>query len=134
VQIYFGKRTFEAQGLFFDKDGTLVDLHHQYSTRMDKRTEKILARYPQEDGFRRDLARAVGYDMDSRKIGPGGPLAVATRDQTFKIVVDFLSQQGLPLKRAETGEGRTDPAHGGGVCSPTILERQRSFHRLPHER
>ena len=102
MQIYFGKQPFEAQGLFFDKDGTLVDLHHQYSTLMDKRAEKILARYPQEDGFRRALTQAVGYDVDCRKIAPGGPLAVATREQTLKIVVGFLSQQGLPLERAES--------------------------------
>ncbi len=101
LQIYFGTRPFETQGLFFDKDGTLVDLHHQYSTLMDKRLEKILARYPQEEGFRRALGRAVGYDVDRRTIGPGGPLAVATREQTLKIVTDFLSQQGLPFGKAE---------------------------------
>ena len=101
LQIYFGTRLFETQGLFFDKDGTLVDLHHQYSTLMDKRVEKILARYPQEEGFRRALSRAVGYDVDCRTIAPGGPLAVATREQTLKIVTDFLSQQGLPFEKAE---------------------------------
>ena len=102
MQIFFGKQPFEAEGLFFDKDGTLVDLHHQYSTLMDKRLEKILARYPQEDGFRRALCRAVGYDVDCRTIAPGGPLAVATREQTLKVVADFLSQHGLPLERAES--------------------------------
>jgi phosphoglycolate phosphatase len=101
LRIYFGTRLFEAQGLFFDKDGTLVDLHHQYSTLMDKRLEKILAHHPQDDRFRRALSRAVGYDVDYRTIAPGGPLAVATREQTLKIVADFLSQQGLPLERAE---------------------------------
>jgi phosphoglycolate phosphatase len=101
LRIYFGTRLFEAQGLFFDKDGTLVDLHHQYSTLMDKRMEKILARHPQDDGFRRALSRAVGYDVDSRTIAPGGPLAVATREQTLKIVTDFLVQRGLPLASAE---------------------------------
>lgn len=102
LQIYFGTRPYETQGLFFDKDGTLVDLHHQYSTLMDKRVEKILARYPQEDGFRRALSRAVGYDVDCRTIAPGGPLAVATRDQTLRVAADFLSQQGLPLEQAES--------------------------------
>jgi phosphoglycolate phosphatase len=101
LRIYFGTRHFEAQGLFFDKDGTLVDLHHQYSTLMDKRLEKILARHPQDDEFQRALSRAVGYDVDYRTIAPGGSLAVATREQTLRIVTDFLAQQGLPLERAE---------------------------------
>lgn len=102
MQIYFGTQVFEAQGLFFDKDGTLVDLHHQYSTLMDKRAEKILAHLSQgKEGFRRALGRAVGYDVDFRKIAPGGPLAVATREQTLQIVIHFLSQQGFPLEKAE---------------------------------
>jgi phosphoglycolate phosphatase-like HAD superfamily hydrolase len=41
LEVYFGIRPFEAYGLFFDKDGTLVDLHHQSSTLMDKRVEKF---------------------------------------------------------------------------------------------
>jgi phosphoglycolate phosphatase len=101
VQIYFGSRPFVTRGLFFDKDGTLVDLHHQYSTLMDKRVEKILSRYPQEDAFRHALCRAVGYDAERRTIAPGGPLAVATREQTLKIVTDFLAGQGLPGETAE---------------------------------
>jgi phosphoglycolate phosphatase len=101
VQMYFGSRPFAARGLFFDKDGTLVDLHHQYSTLMDKRAEKILSRYPREDGFRRALCRAVGYDPESRTIAHGGPLAVATREQTLKIVSDFLAGQGLAGEKAE---------------------------------
>jgi phosphoglycolate phosphatase len=68
---------------------------------MEKRMEKILVRFPQEDGFRRALGRAVGYDVDARRIAPGGPLAVATREQTQKIVIDFLSRQGIPQERAE---------------------------------
>jgi HAD superfamily hydrolase (TIGR01549 family) len=102
LQIYFGKTLFDAQGLFFDKDGTLVDLHHQYSTLMDKRIEKILARFPQEDGFRLALTRAVGYNCDERTIAPGGPLAVATREQTLNIIADFLSQRGLSLEQAKS--------------------------------
>jgi HAD superfamily hydrolase (TIGR01549 family) len=102
LQVCFGTQPFEAGGIFFDKDGTLVDLHHQYSTLMDKRVEKILAHHPEEkEGFRRALSRAVGYDLDSRTIAPGGPLAVATREQTLRIVIHFLAQQGFPLGEAE---------------------------------
>jgi phosphoglycolate phosphatase len=101
LRVSFGTRPFEAQGIFFDKDGTLVDLHHQYSTLMDKRLEKIEACHPQDGGLRRALSRAVGYDADSRTIAPDGPLAVATREQTILIVAVFLSRQGLPLERAE---------------------------------
>ncbi|MBP1720243.1 MAG: putative phosphoglycolate phosphatase [Deltaproteobacteria bacterium] len=101
MKIFFGSRLFETRGLFFDKDGTLVDLHHQYSTLMDKRAEKILIRYPQEGGFRRALCRAVGYDPESRTIAHGGPLAVATREQTLEIVSNFLAGQGLSGEKAE---------------------------------
>ncbi|MGA2958183.1 MAG: HAD family hydrolase [Thermodesulfobacteriota bacterium] len=102
LRIYFGTRLFEAQGLFFDKDGTLVDLHHQYSTLMDKRVEKILDHHPgKKEEVRSALCRAVGYDPHSRTIAPSGPLAVATREQTLKIVIHFLSQQGFPLGEGE---------------------------------
>jgi phosphoglycolate phosphatase len=102
LQVNFGTRLFETQGVFFDKDGTLVDLHHQYSTLMDRRVEKILAHHPKEkEGLRGALCRAVGYDPDSRTIAPGGPLAVATREQTLKVVAHFLSQQGISLEKAE---------------------------------
>ena len=43
----------------------------------------------------------MGYDPESRTIAPGGPLAVATREQTLKIVSDFLVGQGLSGEKAE---------------------------------
>ncbi len=102
MRIFFDSVAFEARALFFDKDGTLVDLHHQYATLMDKRVEKILARYPKEgEELRRGLCRAVGYDPDSRKIAPIGPLAVTTREQTLQVVADFLLQRSVPLERAK---------------------------------
>ncbi len=101
VRVFFNSFAFEAEALFFDKDGTLVDLHHQYATLMDKRVEKILACYPEGgEEFCKGLCRAVGYDADSRKIAPLGPLAVATREQTLHVVSDFLFQQGIPPEKA----------------------------------
>jgi len=101
LQIYFGTRLFNAQGLFFDKDGTLVDFHHQYASLMGKRTDLILSHWRENaDSLRKALGRAVGYDLKTGMISPTGPLAVKTRKETIEICAAVLSQHGMPWEEA----------------------------------
>jgi phosphoglycolate phosphatase len=101
LQVSFGSRTFEASGLFFDKDGTLVDFHHQYATLMEKRCELMLS-HCEGDGeiLRKAIGLAVGYDPETREISPFGPLAIGTRSETISAVAEVLTQYGMPREKA----------------------------------
>ena len=89
-----GSRRVETSGIFFDKDGTLVDLQHQYGRLMDRRLSCILSRLGQgHDSIRGQIAGAVGYDPATRKVHPSGLLARSTRTETMGIIARVIEGQ-----------------------------------------
>lgn len=88
-------RRFEASGIFFDKDGTLVDLQHQYGQLMDRRLSCILSRLEKKrDLIEGQIAGAVGYDPVTRRVHPSGLLARSTKTETMGIIARVIEGQG----------------------------------------
>jgi len=97
-----GSRKVGASAIFFDKDGTLVDLQYQFSQLMEGRLRFILP-HLKGDGrsIQKKIAEAVGYDPGTGKVHPNGALGHSTRAQTMGIVSGVLEKNGYELKDAK---------------------------------
>lgn len=92
----------EAAGIFFDKDGTLVDLQYQFSQLMEGRLRFIRPRLNGDGRFIEEkIAAAVGYDPGTGKVHPNGALGRSTRAQTMGVVIRVLEKQGYDQDNAE---------------------------------
>jgi len=95
VILSIGSRRVEASGIFFDKDGTLVDLQHQYGQLMDRRLSCIRKRLGQEPhAVLAQISRAIGYDPGTRRVDPAGLLAQSSRVRTMGIVSGVIEGRG----------------------------------------
>ena len=102
MRMCFDSWEFEGKALFFDKDGTLTDLRHQYSTLMEKRLDRLLALCPVDKaGIRRAIGLAVGYDEETKILSAAGPLATGTREETMAAAAKMFCDRGMPLNGAQ---------------------------------
>ncbi len=102
LMLSIASQRIEASGIFFDKDGTLVDLQHQFSRLMEGRLRYILPRLNGDGRSTQEkIAEAVGYDPVTGKVHPNGALGRSTRAQTMGVVVRALEKQGYGRDRAE---------------------------------
>ncbi len=102
-QVCIGSQIFEADGLFFDKDGPLVDFRYQYTKLMDKRIELILAKFSKNKlKLHRAICRSIGYDARAGLIDPHSPFSMATRGETLTIVAHALYRHGVPWDQASS--------------------------------
>ncbi|MBW1943910.1 MAG: HAD family hydrolase [Deltaproteobacteria bacterium] len=112
LMLSISSRKVEASGIFFDKDGTLVDLQYQFSQLMEGRLRFILPRL-KGDGrsIQGEIATAVGYDPGTGKVHPNGALGHSTRAETMGIVSGVLEKQGYERDSAqEIARGAFDEA------------------------
>ena len=112
LTLSIGSQKVETSGVFFDKDGTLVDLQYQFSQLMEGRLRFILPRL-KGDGrsIQGEIAAAVGYDPVTRKVHPNGALGRSTRAQTMGIVSSVLEKHGYERDSAqEIARGAFDEA------------------------
>ena len=57
-------RVFDAKVVVFDKDGTLIDFHTIWGSRMVSAAESILSACKGGDDLRDRLFRTVGYSLE----------------------------------------------------------------------
>ena len=101
MRVLFDSWEFEGAALFFDKDGTLTDLRHQYINLMEKRLERLSVISPFDRvEIRRAIGLAAGYDEKTKTISPAGPLATGTRTETVAAAAKALSKHGMAMDKA----------------------------------
>ena len=101
VRVLFDSWEFEGAALFFDKDGTLTDLRHQYINLMEKRLERLSVISPFDKAeTRRAIGLAGGYDKKTKTISPVGLLATGTRTETVAAAAKALAEQGMAMDKA----------------------------------
>ena len=93
-----GKPLLRDPKLFlFDKDGTLIDVHHYWASMVRIRADFIVRAWGREAGDSTDLAetmiRCMGVGDDGRMM-PEGPVGVKPRPFIVRLVADELSQRG----------------------------------------
>lgn len=97
-----GGKTFEADLVVFDKDGTLVDFDVLWSSKMRRAIDQLAAetRLPPDATDR--LLRLIGVDPATRTVIAESPLAVTTLAKLGVVATVGLHQAGFAWHAAES--------------------------------
>ncbi|MGD9048645.1 MAG: HAD family hydrolase [Anaerolineae bacterium] len=96
----FGGRSFDADLVAFDKDGTLIEFEVMWGRLTITWVEHLVAETG-DKGLRQELYRSLGYDPQRQRTLPRSPLAIATTHQLQTIAAVTLYRQGVPWPEAE---------------------------------
>jgi len=87
---------------FFDKDGTLIDVHTYWIKMTRLRVALVLKALNSDDGvLRGKLENNLGVNHRKNKIKKNGPTAVKTRPFNAGIVLGTVKSMGLEISLAE---------------------------------
>jgi len=79
--------------MMFDKDGTIIDIHHYWSSMIRMRAEKIVQKYflRSEDrlSIKNSLMDLMGVNLHTGRIKSEGPVGIKPRN----FIVDLVSQK-----------------------------------------
>jgi phosphoglycolate phosphatase len=80
----------------FDKDGTLIDVHAYWADIVERRALQIMETFHLPTGVAvKDLASAMGVNLEVRKIFPGGPVGYKPRPQVIQGALCALENAGV---------------------------------------
>lgn len=86
--------------VIFDKDGTLMELHHYWTEmcllRADMISEKLGLTYDQNT----QLLYVMGVDIEHKKLMPEGPVGIKKREVVMQAAIDYLASIGHKDARA----------------------------------
>lgn len=88
------------QGILFDKDGTLIELHSLWSMWFEMVCDEVGRQQPGISYSKRELAESVGLDMNRKRISHRGPLAIGTMEDIAIIMAFHLYHRELPWNEA----------------------------------
>lgn len=100
ARVQIGDKFFETALIVFDKDGTLVDLHHMWGDMSMQWIDAMLEPLSQDRGIGEDLYRSLGYDPLARRIVANSPMAVACTQDLYAVAATVLCQHGHPWHEA----------------------------------
>lgn len=87
--------------IIFDKDGTLIDVHHYWIEMSCLRIRNILEILPSSVSTASNLnfylLRQLGIDMENRRIHKDGPAGVMPKEEIIKIITKSLNEKGYDL-------------------------------------
>jgi len=83
------------EAIFFDKDGTLIDSHLYWGRIIERRSQALISEFKLKDAIYPELCRCMGFSLKTRRLLPEGPIALVSRQEVIKIVLDFLAKQNV---------------------------------------
>ena len=95
----------EPQAILFDKDGTLIDVHHYWSSMVRLRAEIATSRWDEtlsgQPDFIPRFMEALGVDLRTGRMKPEGPVGVKARPQVVAIATAVLTGHGIATSAVE---------------------------------
>lgn len=88
----------------FDKDGTLIDVHASWVPMTRRRVTKIIDFYRLDGECRDALALAMGVDLQTQRIIPGGPVGYQPRAIILQAVAQWLGHQKVDASIEQLAE------------------------------
>ncbi len=107
AKIKVNDQIFDVDLIAFDKDGTLIDLHHLWGQKaglwVDAVVQKLEGREMVDVArLRTSLCHTLGYDPETVQLVPDGPVAVASAQKILGVAAAVLYQQGVNWYEADT--------------------------------
>jgi len=88
--------------VMFDKDGTLIDIHHYWGSMIRFRAERLTDLYfkshPLVNSVPDLMLEAMGVNLKSGKLKPDGPVGVMPRAYIIGVVSEVAKSLGVILK------------------------------------
>ena len=91
--------------VLFDKDGTLIDIHHYWSSMLKLRgaliVDKWFRNHSEKKSIERDLIDSMGVDLSSGKIKSEGPVGIKSRNFIVNIASNVVRANGMPIENTD---------------------------------
>lgn len=84
----------DIQLLIFDKDGTLMELHHYWAQMVGLRAELICEKLKLGKDHVGKIAYVMGADLKTGRLRPDGPVGLKKREVVLQTAVDYLNNAG----------------------------------------
>jgi phosphoglycolate phosphatase len=92
------------EAIIFDKDGTLIDIHHYWSSMIKLRASLITHKWfgqQKAEQIERDLVDIMGVDLSSGKIKSSGPVGIKSRPFIVNIASQMVRSKGVDITNHE---------------------------------
>lgn len=90
----------DVELIIFDKDGTLIDIHHYWSSMIGIRAREIVNHWFNDTDAAQheaNLMTLMGVNLSTGRLKPEGPVGVKPRGHIVDLVSDYVCQQAQPV-------------------------------------
>lgn len=97
----------DIEAVIFDKDGTLIDVHHYWSSMIKMRATLIVKKWfsgVDSEQIRCDLIYAMGVDLTSGKIKPNGPVGIKNRSFIVDVAAKIVRSNKINVSNDDIEE------------------------------
>ena len=81
----------DVEAVIFDKDGTLIDVHHYWTSMLKIRAKLIVKKYKLNGRVKDELMDAMGIDVGTGKIKVNGPVGIKPRSFIVSVATEVLN-------------------------------------------
>lgn len=90
-----------VEAILFDKDGTLIDIHHYWASMIRLRAARVVERWfpdaPERDAIKAELCDIMGVDLVSGRMKPEGPVGVKPRPFIINVATETVRAHGIRI-------------------------------------
>ena len=95
------------KAVIFDKDGTLIDIHHYWASMIKIRASLVALKWfdnNERDRIESHLIDVMGVNLETGQMKPDGPVGVKPRPFNVGVVADFVRKNGYHISNSEVEE------------------------------
>jgi len=95
------------KAVIFDKDGTLIDIHHYWASMIKIRASLVALKWfndDEQDIIQNHLIDLMGVNLRTGRMKPHGPVGVKPRSFNVGVVSDFVRKNGYYISNSEVEE------------------------------
>ena len=92
------------KAVIFDKDGTLIDIHHYWASMIKIRASLVALKWfnnNEKDRIQNHLIDIMGVNLETGQMKPDGPVGVKPRPFNVGVVADFVRKNGYYISNSE---------------------------------
>ena len=110
ARLYLKNKTIHenVETILFDKDGTLIDIHHYWGAMIKKRAEVICKKFFeksfQKESIYVELVEAMGIDLKTGRMKRNGPVGIKPRTFIAEVVKDIVIKNDIKIENEDIEE------------------------------